>query len=221
MAVDRHDHAALDRRRPLGIGGVDPLAAAVRGPAHELQRSTRRRGQPGIEQLAVAPRAPGRSCRRPDFADVDLGRERGEILRSDLRARPGRAQRPVEPVADCGRGCATGRPRSTTALVCRLRLRRAAPRASARSRSVRPLRSAPSPFPSRRRSPAARRQAPATGAARPSRLSRGAASDAQATVLRQQGNRAGALPARPAAREAASDRRGGCALASFSSTPGQ
>ena len=91
-----------DRRGLLGIGGVDPLAAAVRGPAHQLQVGGGDAVEPGIKQASAvgAEHQVEAVARRDVAADVDLGRQRGEILRRDLRRSAGRAQRPVEPVAD-------------------------------------------------------------------------------------------------------------------------
>ena len=91
---------------PLSTGaGRAALAASI----HSLrplafQRTSCRRAPDAVEtrvkQLAVRPEYQVETIARADFADVDLGRQRREILRGDLRRSPGRAQRPVEPVAN-------------------------------------------------------------------------------------------------------------------------
>ena len=106
---DRHHHAALDRRRPVGVGGVDPFAAAVRGPAHQLQARRRRRGRGRRKASRDCARAPGRSRRR---ARRRRRRSRSPA-RPDIAPRPAVKRRPRAATnrgrRQPGRGCAAAR----------------------------------------------------------------------------------------------------------------
>ncbi len=184
MPVDRHRQAAFDRRRPVGIGGVDPFAAAVRVPAHQLQVGARRRGR-GRRRAVRGSRPSTRSkpSLGPTVADVDLGRQRGEILRGDLRARAGRAQRPVEPVADpAANAQRSGRRRRGDrlgALDAAARPRAWATKSIGSTASVGAIAHAGRAAARQRRD----RRAPATGAARRAAIAPARGSDAQATPL--------------------------------------
>ena len=98
--IDGHGEAAFDRRRAIGIGGVDPLGAPVGGPLDQLQRRFADLGQARVKQLPVPPEHEVEAGVGAHPTNVDLTRQSGEILSGDFGARPGRAQRPVKPVTD-------------------------------------------------------------------------------------------------------------------------
>jgi hypothetical protein len=56
--------------------------------------------EPCIKQVALRAEDEVETVARSDLADVDLGCQRGKILRGDLRRCAGGAQRPVKAVAD-------------------------------------------------------------------------------------------------------------------------
>ena len=175
---------------PLSTGAAGRLASAasihsasaVRGPFDELQGRLPGAPQAGVEQLLVPARDQVETVARSDFPDVDLGRERGEIFRRDLRAGPGRAKRPIKPVAArpmIRSGAAGGSSGFDDGCACDWERRRAWVRI--RSASAASVGAIAIPVTPPLESGASR--APATGAARPLKGPRTRGSDAQATVL--------------------------------------
>ena len=183
-ARDRQHHA---RCRPAP--GLSALAASIHlARPFAVQRTSCRSALAGAARARrkasrrFAPEHQVEAVVRADFADVDLGRQSGEILRRDLRA----TRRPRAATSTArrrpGRGCAAGRSarRGLGAAGCGDRLR---PRARARNRSARPLRSAPSRMPVAPPFDSGATPAPATGVCSSRRQLRGRGSDAQATPL--------------------------------------
>ena len=182
----------------LGVGGVDPFAAAVRVPAHQLKLALRRRGR-------ARRRAGSRLAPEHQVEAVARARRRRRRSRSparrDIARRPAATRRPRAATSRArrrpGRGCAAGPSRHWRRLR---RSRRPAAAATARfgtkstgsdrlGRRHRACRS-------RRRSTAARSPAPATAAARRREARRRRGKRRPGNAAAQQREHARALPAR-------------------------
>src|SRR6185312_10023691 len=93
------ESAAFGGRRTVGVCCIDPFGAAARGPFDQLQVRLTDALEARVQQLMIAPEHQVEAVGGTDLADVDLGRERRQIFRGDLRTRSGRSKRPVEFVA--------------------------------------------------------------------------------------------------------------------------
>jgi hypothetical protein len=100
MAVHRPGHSGRNLLRLSVARGVDPLASAVGVPFDQLDLALADAVEARVKQVRARGEDHVEAGVGRNVANVDLRRQRREILRRHLRRSSGRAERPVKPVAD-------------------------------------------------------------------------------------------------------------------------